>query len=139
MNTELLKFKDKPFIYGGYSLEQGGFDCVGFMYAFYKDLGIELPNTFKGITLDNYSQFYLENKDTDETLKEYLNTVGIEVNPTQILKGDLIAVKHISKNYPLFPAIYGGNKLAISSFIGYKVKVFSLTNTYEVVVARRVI
>lgn len=43
INELIPKFKSAKFVHNGRSLEEG-IDCLGFVIAFYKEFGVEIPN-----------------------------------------------------------------------------------------------
>lgn len=138
-NIEQLirKYRGIPFKYGGLTME--GLDCVGFIYRFYTDQGADMPASCEEADMQNYSTIYLKDEDrADELLLKYFDTFGVEVNPKEIIAGDAIIVRH-SRSHRLFPAVYGGNGLAVSSFLRAEVRTFSIDKSMPVIKARRVL
>lgn len=138
IERELKRYRGIKFQYGGTTMD--GFDCMGLMYRFYADRGVAMPDHVEEANKDNYSEVYLADEDrADELLQKYFDILpGEEVNPMEILAGDALIVKN-TKNNHLFPAIYGGNGIAISSFIGSYVRPFALSAKLPVVRSRRLL
>lgn len=133
----IREYRGIPFKYGG--LDKGGFDCIGFVYRFYCDQGVIMPDHCEDANEGNYSEIYRGNDDrADELLLKYFDSFGTEVNPFDVMAGDAIIVRH-DRTKHLFPAIYGGNGIAITSFLNREVRTFSLTTKTPVIKARRVI
>ncbi len=138
IEKEMKKYRGVPFKYGGLAMD--GFDCVGFLYRFYADLGVDMPESIEEATKLNYSEIYLEDEDrADELLQRYFDIMpGEDVNIMEILAGDALIIKS-EKNNHLFPAVYGGNGIAVSSFIASYVRPFALSSRLPVIRARRVV
>lgn len=129
-------FKKVPFKFGG--TDFNGLDCIGFIYCFNKRCGINMPEELNGWNKENYYIKYKENEDeADSILLDYFNSFGKEIKPFEVIAGDSIIIKH-DKTRRLFPAIYGGNNMAISSFLNKGVRVFALGNKLPIIKARRV-
>lgn len=127
-------FRGVPFKFGGIDLD--GLDCIGFIYCFNKACGIDMPEEIKGWNKNNYYLKYKENEDeADNMLLDYFDLFGVEVKPMEIIAGDSIVVKH-NKTRRLFPAIYGGNGIAMGCFLDKGVKAFSLEKL-AIIKARR--
>lgn len=138
-NIEQLirKYRGIPFKYGGLTMQ--GLDCIGFIYRFYTDHGASMPDTFEGLDKENYSNLYMRDRETaDKVLIRYFDTFGVEVNSGEIIAGDAIIVRH-DRSRHLFPAVYGGNGLAVATFNNREVKAFALGKRLPVVKARRVL
>jgi len=138
IEKEIRKYRNTPFKYGGITPE--GYDCLGFVTRFYINKGIDLPRSCEEATEDNYSEIYLANENrADELLLKYFDLLpGKEVNHMELLAGDFLVVKN-KKNNHLFPAIYGGNGVGITSFINSYVRPFSIEKNWIVVKARRIL
>jgi cell wall-associated NlpC family hydrolase len=134
------KYRGVKFLYGGYSLEQGGLDCMGFIYAFYKGLGVNMPDSLSDkdytLTETNYAELNkLGSGAIDFYTNKYFDLFGEEIDITKILLGDAILFKH-NKFTVLCPAIYGGNNIAIACFLKVGVKVISVGKDINVPIIR---
>lgn len=130
----VTQYLGRPFRKGGKSQE--GYDCLGFVSTFLKDMGKNFPFEHGEWNLDNYSDFYTTDIEAAEAyMCEAFHTIGNEVKPERALAGDLIVVRH--QNGRLFPAIYCGNGNAIASFLRAGVRVFALKDGNKIVLARR--
>lgn len=138
-NLEQLirKYRGIPFKYGG--LEMDGLDCIGFIYRFYTDQGVTMPESCEEANTENYKEVYLADENrADELLLKYFDSFGVEVKPGEVLAGDAIIIRH-NRSKHLFPAIYGGNGTAVSSFIKAEVRAFAIGKSFPVIRARRVL
>ena len=45
LKLELPQFKPYPYVWGGESVKEGGYDCSGFIYAVFKKIGNPVPRT----------------------------------------------------------------------------------------------
>lgn len=133
----MRKYRGIPFQYGG--CEGKGLDCIGFVYKFFVDCGVQMPESCEDATKDNYSDVYRTSDDrADELLLKYFDAMpGIEVHPMRLLAGDALVIKSMRTGH-LFPAIYGGNGIAVSSFVDSYVRAFSISRVLTVVRARRI-
>lgn len=101
-----------PYVWGGESRAEGGFDCSGLIYAAYRSAG------YKGIGRTTYQQ-----------LKQ-----GVRVNPGQLRAGDLVF------SSPHHVGLYVGNGMVISApHTGAKVHTIPLSQFGGVYQARRLI
>lgn len=90
MNRESIienakKYIGKPYVWGGESMEEGGYDCSGYVYNVLRDSGFKVNRT----TADGY------------------RGIGKKINPSQKKKGDLL---YFGKNgRATHIAIYAGD------------------------------
>ncbi len=103
------QFLGKPFAHNGGS-GKPGYDCMGLIYAYLIEMGIpDVPTSFQGITLDNYTDFYLADRAAaNDLLLEFFDLLGEPVVSDHPLAGDLCVVRHEDGN--LYPGIYAGNR-----------------------------
>jgi hypothetical protein len=138
IEKEIRKYRGTPFKYGGYGAD--GNDCIGFVHRFFTNMGVNMPDGVAEGNKENYSEIYLSDPDrADELLLAYFDVMpGVEVHPQEVLAGDAIIVRH-ERYHHLMPAVYGGNGIAITSFLRSEVKTFSLDKKLPIIKARRVI
>ena len=121
------------------------YSCMGFLYAFYTELGVFVPNSFEDLTLDNYASSY--KKDPRETQIRMLKLIRSLGKPSKATLPHLADLLVIAQNTTrkgvikpgLFPAVYVGKGQAISSFIGAGVTTFELDKNQRPIVARRML
>lgn len=130
----IKRYIDKPFVPGG--IGPDSYDCMGLVYAYCRDMQKPIPDTFEDLTLDNYAEFYMANKEkVEKVLVDYFGTIGTEVNVKEIIAGDLLVMN--TGGGTLFPAIYCGNNKFITSYIDVGVLVYEFTPQTFPVLARR--
>lgn len=131
----MKKYIDKPFVKGG--IDERGYDCMGLVYAYCRDMGKPIPDSFGEITLDNYAEFYASDKVmVEKVLCEYFTTIGRAVNVKSIIAGDLLVME--IRDAGLFPAIYCGNCKFMTSYSDGGVRVYEFSDKVWPRVARRV-
>jgi cell wall-associated NlpC family hydrolase len=101
------QFIGKPYAVNGRGGD--GYDCIGLVRAYLLELGCAFPDGYKGITLDNYTDFYLADRAAaNDLLLEFFDLLGEPVVSDHPLAGDLCVVRHEDGN--LYPGIYAGNR-----------------------------
>ena len=121
------------------------YSCMGFLHAIYSDLGVEVPDEWEGLTLDNYMDFFESNPLLIQSkLMRLCRKLGKDSRKDIPRIGDLLVVaqdkRKIGIKTPgLFPAIYGGKNTAIASFVRSGVCAFQLDANHRPVVARRMV
>lgn len=109
--------------------------CIQLIHSWYADLGIKLPDSFEGLTLSNYFEFWERDKKAAiAKMLYYFNSLGEE--STILGCHDLIAVKEKGNTYA---AVYLGNGMAITSNINSGVRVFHLGRYHKVILIRRIL
>jgi hypothetical protein len=133
------RYLGKPYSPNGYGPESYG--CFGVIYAYLREKGVKVPEecwTLRGTwTIRNYADLFTDIKYGESVMEAVFDAIGTEVQPNQVVAGDIIIVRHPNSGR-LFPAIYGGNNHAISSFLDREVRTFALSKAFEVTKARRV-
>lgn len=79
-----------PYKLGGKSKEEG-FDCLSMIFFFVDKWGISIPESFEGVTRDNYVEFW--NKDQHEArekLVKFLAYLGKKIKPDRVRSGDFV-------------------------------------------------
>lgn len=128
------QFNGLPFAHNGHG--RAGYDCMGLIHAYLSEMGTEnLVDEFQGITLDNYTDFYLEDRETaNQVLLNLFDVLGEPVDLTAFVAGDILIVQE-DENL-LYPAIYAGNGNIMSAFAGLGVRVVPLEKRTIVKVRR---
>lgn len=130
------KFTNKPFVKGGHGQKGcNGYDCMGLIYAFVIGRGKYMVDNFKGLTLDNYQDFfYAHTNEAYDILLDFFKTLGKEINPKMVIAGDLLIIK---SDVDYYPAICAGNGNIMASYYDSGVRVVSIKNG-DIVMARRI-
>lgn len=128
-----------------------GYDCYGFVRAFYAGLGARLPDCFASmadymasgeilpVTLSTYHDYYTTDRDAADTLLlELAETLGTPVAPKEAVAGDFLVVRHSGTGH-LFPAVYTGNGHCAASFLHDGVRIVPMTRGVYAVAARRLL
>ena len=128
--TITQKYVGKPF-------EEMG--CAQFVYNFYTDLGVKLPTSVDGLTLDNYMEHFAKNKrKVHGILTKLVTSNGVNSSFELPKIGDLLLVFQ-PRVKVMFPAVYVGKSSAITSFTETGVTVFKLNELYKTIIARKVV
>lgn len=108
------------------------------MHGIYTDLGFEGPKSFGELTLDNYQEAFRQNsKLTQARMLQLLKWLGRPVPVDKVKIYDLVVIMQPGRI--IFPSVYIGRKMIISSFIRDGVGVFRLSNFNMPIMARRLI
>ena len=110
--------------------------CMGLLHALYTEMGIAVPDAWGELTLENYMNLYrADRKAAEAALLALLDTLGAPVSaPYKI--GDLLAVSQPVHDC-IYPAVYLGRGLAITSTVREGVTVYPLGPSNKPVAARR--
>jgi hypothetical protein len=129
------QFLGKPFAHNG-GAGKPGYDCMGLIYAYLMELETpDVPTSFQGITLDNYTDFYLADRArADAVLLDLFDTLGAPVGVGRQVAGDLCIVRKGDGTH--FPCIYAGNRNIMVAIEGVGVRVVPV-GTLEIVQVRR--
>ena len=127
------QFIGKPYAVNGRGGD--GYDCIGLVRAYLLELGCAFPDGYKGITLDNYTDFYLADRPrADAVLLDLFATLGAPVEANRPLAGDLCIVRKGDGTH--FPCIYAGNRNMMAAIEGVGVRVVHVGDL-EIVQVRR--
>lgn len=128
------QFNGLPFAHNGHG--RAGFDCMGLIHAYLTEMGTEnLVDEFRGITLDNYTNFYLTDREAaNQVLLDLFDVLGCPVDISASLAGDIMIVRGAVDS--LFPAIYAGNGNIMSAFADRGVRVVPLEQRQIIKVRR---
>lgn len=112
-------------------------NCLGLLYNILTDAGIDVPDHYKGYNLDTYMSYW--KKTPKEAIKDmiiFFKTIGKEVDPRYLKRGDIVVIKHKDSK---FPAIYVGDKNVMVATREKGVMTFSLGQRFQPIMARRII
>ena len=112
-------------------------NCLELLYNIYTDLGIKVPDKYKGFDLKTYFKYWESNPDQAiKDMIELFETIGEEVNPKYLKRGDLIVVDFKKIRWP---AIYLGENKIMSVSMQHGARVLIIGKTIFPVIARRLI
>lgn len=119
--------------------------CIGMLHQIYREMGITLPTTYDGMTIENYMDHYRDDpRGTQIKLLALIRSLGEQSSATLPHMFDLLVIaqntnrKNVVKP-GFFPAIYVGQGNAMASFLGSGVLKFQLDHNQRAIVARRVV
>jgi hypothetical protein len=121
------------------------YTCMGLLYSLYTNLGIDVPDHFENLTLDNYmDQFKKDPYGTQITLMRMIRSLGQRSKAPLPHLGDLLIVAQATTRKGVIrpgflPAMYVGRGQAIASFLLKGVTVFQLDPLNRPIVARRLL
>jgi len=129
------KYIDKPF---------KQYTCMGFLYAFYTELGVSVPDQFEDLTLENYMEKYrMDPRGIQIRMLKLIRSLGKPSRATLPHLGDLLVVSQNTTKQTIppgfFPAVYVGKNQALAGFLRTGVSTFSLDRNNRAIVARRMI
>ena len=117
--------------------------CMGVLHAIYSDLGVDVPDSWEELTLENYMDAYRRDpRGTQIRMLRLVRSLGRPASAQNPGLGDLLVVAQ-NPNKPgvvapgFFPAIYTGRGQAITSFLRHGVSVFRLDKRNRPIAARR--
>jgi len=121
----------KPYCLGGQG--SSGFDCFTVIIEYLRKRGIEIPEneSFSGVSLNDYKEKYLDNKDIINIAAKYLSKKLIEITPPRAFAGDILMLE---RNGQVFFAIDSGNGNIITANEKLGTTVFKKDN-YRVIKA----
>ena len=123
------KYIGKPFI---------EMPCMHLMHSIYSDLGFKGPESFGELTLDNYLEAFKENsKLTQARMMQLLKWLGQPVPLDRLKIYDLVVVMQPGR--VIFPGVYVGRRMVITSAIREGVAVTRLGGFNRPIMARRLI
>jgi cell wall-associated NlpC family hydrolase len=122
----MQRYIGRPFQEGAYGPE--AYDCVGFIWRYLRDQGINVPDNWNDLNEHNYFHLARGSKKREcDTLRKWVLTLGKEIPANQRLAGDILLceIKDI-----LFVTVYCGNNHAISVSREQGVRVISIDSKY---------
>ena len=85
---------------------QEGFNCFSYVWYFYREVGLDIPDKFHGYTKENYLKKYIQDPDAaKEIMFKYFRKLGDPVNINYIWPGDFVFIR----DEEIVNAIYVGN------------------------------
>jgi len=121
----------RPYCLGG--LGSSGLDCFTVVVEYLRKRGVDIPEDerFNGISLNNYREKYIDNKNIINTAASYLSKKLIEILPSKAFAGDILMLE---RNGQTFFAIDSGNGNIITANEELGITVFKKDN-YEIIKA----
>jgi len=131
---KLKKFVDAPHVLGN---KNEGWDCLNILDEFYRSIGKDFPEEYRGINKDNYIEKWRSGKGKD-IYREFLLSLGSSVHPNYSIEGDLFVFDGAEA---AFPGIYLGRGHLLMTFDkGVKVvPLKSIRKLYHLVDVRRLL
>lgn len=121
------------------------YTCMGFLHAIYTDFGIDVPDSFEDLSLDNYMYAYRRDpRNIQIKMLKLIRSLGKPSSTITPSIGDLLVVAQNTCRANvippgLFPAIYTGKGQALTSFRRTGVSMFALDKNHRPIVSRRLI
>jgi len=112
--------------------------CMHLMHSIYSDLGFEGPKSFGELTLDNYLEAFKANSRlTQARMMQLLKWLGQPIPLDRLKIYDLVVIMQPGR--VIFPGVYVGRRMVITSAIREGVAVTSLGGFNRPIMARRLI
>jgi hypothetical protein len=130
------QFTNKDYKQGGFDCN--GYDCLGLVYDFLTKKGNNIPDSFDGLTKENYYVLFNTNKlAAIKKMFEYFDLFAERINIHERMAGDIVMVQKETED-KTFPAIYVGNGNILACYYDCGVKVLACREPFKVVRAWRV-
>jgi len=127
------KYVKAPYLLGG--RDSSGIDCLMLVNNIGRELGVNIPDEFKGISEDNYTKLWTEFPEhAKRTLLSYVLSLGEKIEIPFVFPPDLVLFR--DGNDELGVGIYVGKGLILASFVGGKIDLV-LRESYPIEVAIR--
>jgi len=112
-----------PYLLGSVNPELG-LDCISSIYVFYKDLGIEIPERFEGLSIRNYAAFWQKDPGAAKIkMMRYLLSLGEEIDAKFRQPGDLLFLEHEGQT---MVGVFLGNGNVLASDLRVGTRIFPL-------------
>lgn len=112
-------------------------NCLQLLYHILIDMGVAVPNEYKGHTLETYLKHWKENPtEATRDLIGLFGTLGRKVDINFLESGDIIIVKYKDSK---FPSIYLGGNIVMAATQEDGVITIPIGKSFRVVMARRLI
>jgi len=121
------------------------YSCMGLVHAFYSQLGVNLPNSYGYLTLNNFMGYYFKNPGkTQVEMIKVVNSLGEQSSAQYPKLLDLLIVaQNLRVRHVISPgllaAIYVGKGHAMTSFLKTGVSVFRLDKHNRAIASRRIV
>jgi cell wall-associated NlpC family hydrolase len=71
--------------------DEDKFDCLNYLFMFYKELGVELPTEFEGHKKEDYARIWNDDyKKALSILSRWYRSLGRKLEPEMMRRGDLL-------------------------------------------------
>ena len=78
-----------PYVLGG-AASGRGLDCFSSIYRYLAELGQDLPDEFKGLTLETYAGLFVEDPlQAKEIMVEFIDSVADPIDLSEAFAGDI--------------------------------------------------
>jgi len=114
--------------------------CMHLMHGIYTDLSVDLPDSFGKLTIDNYQEYFRENPRLIQArMMQLIKSLGKPASVKSLKIYDLVVIMQPGLRPVIFPAVYVGRKMIITSVIKEGVVVARLDSFNRPILARRLI
>jgi cell wall-associated NlpC family hydrolase len=112
------KYVDVPYKLGGKDLS--GMDCLMFINSIGRELGVNIPDEFKGVSEDNYTKLWSESPNQAKlSFVSYILSLGKKIDIPFLFPPDLVLFR--DGDDVLGVGVYAGKGLILSSFVGDRI------------------
>jgi len=119
------KYTGAPYMLGGFSRDEG-YDCFSLVLAFAEDLGVKVPNSFSGQTMETYSELWVEDpKEAKRIMLELFGELGKEIAPHKAFASDVLILESKEGDNV---GIHAGGSLVLSAFIDIGIQLVNVHN-----------
>lgn len=135
--TKGLRFAEFTGRSVGRPYKLGETDCLSLVLSFLDHAGVEIPDSFDGVTRENYPALYrVDPRRAKEILLRWITTVGEEIPPSHAFTGDILVVRVKGKE-DWGIEIHAGGDLALGAFAKQGIGLETLRG-YDILKAYRI-